>query len=132
MFASHFLLATINQCIRGIRKTTPKKVNSPALKQCPQKKGVITQLLIQSPKKPNSANRKVARVRLSTGKQILAYIKGEGHSLQEHAVVLVQGKGPKDLPGVNYSIIRGALDTAGVEKRVSSRSKYGTKKPKKE
>ena len=130
MFATKFLQATLNQCIRGIRKSTEKKQNSPALQKCPQKKGVITQLLIQSPKKPNSANRKVARVRLSTGKQVLAYIKGEGHSLQEHSVVLVQGKGPKDLPGVNYSIIRGTLDTTGVEKRITSRSKYGTKKPK--
>ncbi len=130
MFATTFLNATINQCIRGARKKIPKALNSPALQKCPQKKGVITNLLIQSPKKPNSANRKVARVRLSTGKLVLAYIRGQGHSLQEHSVVLVEGKGPKDLPGVNYSIIRGALDCAGVVGRVTSRSKYGVKKPK--
>eukprot|EP00834_Sanchytrium_tribonematis_P005939 NODE_396_length_8125_cov_0.508472.p6 type:complete len:152 gc:universal NODE_396_length_8125_cov_0.508472:5257-4802(-) len=131
MLSTRSLAATLNQCIRGIRKSFPNKPNSPALNLCPQKKAVITQILIQSPKKPNSANRKVARVRLSTGRSVLAYIPGIGHSLQEHAVVLIRGKGPKDLPGVNYTVCRGTLDCVGVEGRITSRSKYGAKRPKK-
>ncbi|EAU86250.2 ribosomal protein S12 [Coprinopsis cinerea okayama7 len=123
---------TMNQSMRNKRK--PKKSlesKSPLLENCPQRKGVVTRLIIAKPKKPNSAKRKVARVKLTTGKSLMAYIQGEGHNLQEHSVVLVRGGRTKDLPGVGYKLVRGALDFAGVVGRATSRSKYGVKKPKK-
>nr|AYB71476.1 ribosomal protein S12 [Trachelomonas grandis] len=123
-------MPTIEQLIRMNRKKTKKKTKSPALKSCPQKKAICTRVYTTTPKKPNSALRKVARLRLSSGIEITAYIPGIGHNLQEHSVVLVRGGRVKDLPGVRYHIIRGTLDTAGVKNRRSSRSKYGTKKPK--
>lgn len=123
-------MPTINQLIRKKRKKLAKRKKSPALVKCPQKRGVCLQVKTKTPKKPNSALRKVARVRLTTGIEVTAYIPGEGHNLQEHSVVLVRGGRVKDLPGVKYHIIRGALDTLGVENRKKGRSKYGVKKPK--
>lgn len=123
-------MPTINQLCRFGRKRIKSKSKSPALKKSPQIRGVCTRVFTQTPKKPNSALRKVARVKLSTGTEVTAYIPGEGHNLQEHSVVLIQGGRVKDLPGVKYHIIRGALDTAGVENRKQSRSRYGAKLPK--
>jgi len=124
-------MATINQLIRKERKKAFKKSKVPALKACPQKKGVCRRVYTATPKKPNSALRKVARVRLTNGMEVTAYIPGEGHNLQEHSTVLIRGGRVKDLPGVRYHIIRGVLDTQGVDGRKQGRSKYGTKKPKK-
>jgi small subunit ribosomal protein S12 len=123
-------MPTINQLVRKGRKRTLKKTNTPALKGGPQKRGVCTRVFTHTPKKPNSALRKVARVRLTTGIEVTAYIPGIGHNLQEHSVVLVRGGRVKDLPGVRYHIVRGTLDTLGVEDRKQGRSKYGAKKPK--
>jgi len=123
-------LPTINQLVRKGRKTLATKSASPALKECPQKRGVCTVVKTTTPKKPNSALRKVARVRLTNGYEVTAYIPGVGHNLQEHSVVLIRGGKVKDLPGVRYHIIRGTLDSAGVANRLQSRSKYGTKRPK--
>lgn len=123
-------MPTISQLIRKGRKDIIKKTDSPALQQSPQKRGVCTRVSTVTPKKPNSALRKVARVRLTNGLEVTAYIPGIGHNLQEHSVVLVRGGRVKDLPGVRYHIVRGALDTAGVEDRMQGRSKYGAKKPK--
>jgi small subunit ribosomal protein S12 len=122
---------TINQLIRKGRTTLEKKKKNRALEACPQRRGVCTRVYTSSPKKPNSALRKIARVRLTNGIEVTAYIPGEGHNLQEHSIVLVRGGRVRDLPGVRYHIIRGALDCAGVDKRVNSRSKYGSKRPKK-
>lgn len=124
-------MPTINQLVRYGRERKKKKSSAPALQGCPQKRGVCTRVYTVTPKKPNSALRKVARVRLTNGIEVTAYIPGIGHNLQEHSIVLVRGGRVKDLPGVRYHIIRGALDCAGVEGRRQSRSKYGTKKPKK-
>ena len=124
-------MPTINQLVRHGRKPMRKKSNSPALKGCPQRRGVCLVVKTQTPKKPNSALRKVARVRLTTGHEVTAYIPGEGHNLQEHSVVLVRGGRVKDLPGVRYHIVRGSLDTLGVDGRRQGRSKYGVKRPKK-
>ena len=124
-------MPTINQLVRKGRKKQFKKNKVPALKGCPQKRGVCTRVYTTTPKKPNSALRKVARVRLSNGFEVTAYIPGEGHNLQEHSIVLIEGGRVKDLPGVRYHVIRGVLDPAGVEDRRSSRSRYGTKRPKK-
>jgi len=121
---------TINQLVRKGRKSLVKKKKAPALKACPQKRGVCTRVYTTTPKKPNSALRKVARVRLANGIEVTAYIPGEGHNLQEHSIVLIEGGRVKDLPGVRYHIIRGTLDTAGVENRRTSRSRYGAKRPK--
>jgi small subunit ribosomal protein S12 len=121
---------TINQLIRKGRKKKKNRSDAPALKACPQKRGVCTRVYTATPKKPNSALRKIARVRLSNGLEVTAYIPGEGHNLQEHSIVLVRGGRVKDLPAVRYHIVRGNLDTIGVEGRNNSRSKYGTKKPK--
>ncbi|GAA5872137.1 hypothetical protein JCM1840_006330 [Sporobolomyces johnsonii] len=123
--------ATLNQVTRGARKTIRRKTKTPALEGCYQKKGVCSKVYTTKPKKPNSAVRKVAKVKLSTGRAIIAYIPGEGHNLQEHSVVLVRGGRTQDLPGAKYKIVRGALDLGGVAGRAVSRSKYGTKKPKK-
>ena len=123
-------MSTINQLVRNQREVIVKKSTAPALNECPQKRGVCTRVYTTTPKKPNSALRKVARVRLSHGVEVTAYIPGIGHNLQEHSVTLVRGGRVKDLPGVRYHIIRGALDTAGVANRNQARSKYGTKKPK--
>jgi small subunit ribosomal protein S12 len=123
-------MPTINQLIRKGRQLTKKKTKAPALASCPQKRGVCTRVMTVTPKKPNSALRKVARVRLTNGIEVTAYIPGIGHNLQEHSVVLIRGGRVKDLPGVRYHIIRGAKDTLGVEDRKKSRSKYGAKKPK--
>ncbi|HRG45127.1 MAG: 30S ribosomal protein S12 [Leptospiraceae bacterium] len=123
-------MPTINQLIRHGRNKQKKKTKSPALKSCPQRRGVCTRVMTFTPKKPNSALRKVARVRLTTGIEVTAYIPGEGHNLQEHNVVLIRGGRVKDLPGVRYHIIRGTIDTLGVDKRRKSRSKYGAKRPK--
>ena len=123
-------MPTINQLIRHGRKKIQKKTKSPALRGCPQKRGSCLQVKTQTPKKPNSALRKIARVRLMNGIEATCYIPGEGHNLQEHNIVLVRGGRIKDLPGVRYHIIRGALDTSGVSDRKNGRSKYGTKKPK--
>ena len=123
-------MSTIQQLIRFKRKLKKKNYKSPALQSNPFKRGVCIQVMTRTPKKPNSAIRKVAKVRLSNGIEIIAYIPDEGHNLQEHSVVLVRGGRVKDLPGVRYHIVRGALDTLGVEKRKKSRSKYGVKKPK--
>jgi len=123
-------MPTINQLVRKGRKRAKKKGNTPALKSAPQKRGVCTRVYTSTPKKPNSALRKVARVRLTTGVEVSAYIPGVGHKLQEHSVVLVRGGRVKDLPGVRYHIVRGTLDTLGVEDRRQGRSKYGAKKPK--
>lgn len=123
-------MPTINQLIRKERKKVVKKTKSPALVECPQRRGVCTRVYTTTPKKPNSALRKVAKVRLTSKFEVISYIPGEGHNLQEHSIVLVRGGRVKDLPGVKYHIVRGALDTAGVNKRMVSRSKYGTKKAK--
>jgi small subunit ribosomal protein S12 len=123
-------MPTINQLVRKGREAIKKKTASPALRECPQKRGVCVRVYTTTPKKPNSALRKVARVRLTNGFEITAYIPGIGHTLQEHSVVLVRGGRVKDLPGVRYHIIRGSLDALGVDDRRKSRSKYGTKKPK--
>jgi small subunit ribosomal protein S12 len=123
-------MPTINQLVRKGRKQIKKKTNTPALKGAPQKRGVCTRVYTSTPKKPNSALRKVARVRLTTGVEVTAYIPGIGHNLQEHSVVLVRGGRVKDLPGVRYHIVRGTLDTLGVEDRKQGRSKYGAKRPK--
>jgi len=123
-------MPTINQLVRKGRKRIQKTTNTPALKGGPQKRGVCTRVFTHTPKKPNSALRKVARVRLTTGIEVTAYIPGIGHNLQEHSVVLVRGGRVKDLPGVRYHIVRGTLDTLGVEDRKQGRSKYGAKKPK--
>ncbi len=123
-------MPTINQLVRKGRKRIKKKTNTPALKGSPQKRGVCTRVYTSTPKKPNSALRKVARVRLTTGIEVTAYIPGIGHNLQEHSVVLVRGGRVTDLPGVRYHIVRGTLDTLGVEDRKQGRSKYGSKKPK--
>lgn len=130
-YGEFFLMATINQLVRKPRKRKAEKSNVPALEACPQRRGVCTRVYTTTPKKPNSAMRKVARVRLTNGKEVNAYIPGEGHNLQEHSIVLVRGGRVKDLPGVRYHIVRGALDTAGVEGRLQRRSKYGAKRPKK-
>ncbi|MDC7219831.1 MAG: 30S ribosomal protein S12 [Spirochaetales bacterium] len=123
-------MPTINQLIRKGRKASVKKTNSPALQSCPQRRGVCTRVMTMTPKKPNSALRKVARVRLSNGMEATAYIPGIGHNLQEHSVVLLRGGRVKDLPGVRYHIVRGTKDALGVDSRKQARSKYGTKKPK--
>ena len=123
-------MPTINQLVRKGRLVVTAKNKAPALDACPQKRGVCTRVYTTTPKKPNSALRKVARVRLTNGMEVTAYIPGEGHNLQEHSIVLIRGGRVKDLPGVRYHIIRGTLDTSGVEDRKKSRSKYGTKKPK--
>ena len=123
-------MPTISQLVRKGRERSKKKTNTPALKSAPQKRGVCTRVYTSTPKKPNSALRKVARVRLTTGMEVTAYIPGIGHNLQEHSVVLVRGGRVKDLPGVRYHIVRGTLDTLGVEDRKQGRSKYGAKKPK--
>jgi len=124
-------MPTIQQLIRKGRKQLTKKSKSPALESSPQKRGVCVRVYTTTPKKPNSAMRKVARVRLTNGKEVNAYIPGEGHNLQEHSIVLVRGGRVKDLPGVRYHIVRGTLDSDGVEGRLQRRSKYGAKKPKK-
>jgi len=123
-------MPSVNQLIRKGRKRVTAKTNSPALQNNPQKRGVCVRVYTTTPKKPNSAMRKVARVRLTNGVEVTAYIPGEGHALQEHSVVLVRGGRVKDLPGVRYHIVRGSLDSAGVENRRRGRSKYGSKKPK--
>lgn len=123
-------MPTINQLVNKGRKKQVDKSKSPALANCPQRRGVCLQVMTRTPKKPNSALRKVAKVRLTNGHEVIAYIGGEGHNLQEHSIVLVRGGRVKDLPGVRYHIVRGALDTLGVTKRKQSRSKYGTKRPK--
>lgn len=123
-------MPTIQQLVRQKRKKAQKKTKSPALNSCPQRRGVCTRVYTTTPKKPNSALRKVARVRLTSGFEVTAYIPGIGHNIQEHSVVLIRGGRVKDLPGVRYHIIRGTLDTAGVNERTQSRSKYGSKKPK--
>ena len=124
-------MPTINQLVRQGRKKVKVKSKSPALVNCPQRRGVCTQVMTRTPKKPNSALRKVAKVRLTNGQEVIAYIPGEGHNLQEHSIVLVRGGRVKDLPGVRYHIVRGTLDALGVDGRRRSRSKYGTKRPKK-
>jgi small subunit ribosomal protein S12 len=124
-------MPTINQLVRKPRKAPVDKSKVPAMEACPQKRGVCTRVYTTTPKKPNSALRKVAKVRLSNGFEIIGYIGGEGHNLQEHSVVLVRGGRVKDLPGVRYHIVRGSLDTQGVKDRKQSRSKYGAKRPKK-
>jgi len=121
---------TINQLVRLGRKKLVKKTTSPALKSCPQKRGVCLRVYTSTPKKPNSALRKVARVRLTNGMEVTTYIPGVGHNLQEHSIVMIRGGRVKDLPGVRYHVIRGTLDTLGVANRMQSRSKYGTKKAK--
>ena len=123
-------MPTINQLVRKGRKKTKKKTTSPALENCPQKRGVCVRVYTTTPKKPNSALRKVARVRLTNGAEVTSYIPGVGHNLQEHSVVLIRGGRVKDLPGVRYHIVRGTLDTVGVQDRKQSRSKYGAKRPK--
>ncbi len=123
-------MPTINQLIRKPRKDKRKVNKVPALQACPQRRGVCTRVYTTTPKKPNSAMRKVARVRLTNGHEVTAYIPGEGHKLQEHSVVLIRGGRVKDLPGVRYHILRGVLDTTGVEGRKQARSKYGAKRPK--
>ena len=123
-------MPTVQQLVRKGRKSKPKKGATPALKGAPQRRGVCTRVYTATPKKPNSALRKVARVRLSSGMEITAYIPGEGHNLQEHSIVLVRGGRVKDLPGVRYHIVRGTLDCLGVEARRRGRSKYGAKRPK--
>lgn len=123
-------MATVNQLVRKPRTRPRTDTNVPALEACPQKRGVCTRVYTTTPKKPNSALRKVARVRLTNGYEVTSYIGGEGHNLQEHSVVLIRGGRVKDLPGVRYHVVRGALDTAGVTKRRQGRSKYGAKRPK--
>ena len=124
-------MPTIQQLVRSARERQTKKSKSPALNSCPQRRGVCTRVYTTTPKKPNSALRKVARVRLTSGFEVTAYIPGIGHNLQEHSVVLVRGGRVKDLPGVRYHIVRGTLDASGVQNRNQSRSKYGAKRPKK-
>ena len=124
-----FSMPTIQQLVNSARTKMTKKTKSPALQSCPQRRGVCTRVYTTTPKKPNSALRKVARVRLTTGFEVTAYIPGIGHTLQEHSVVLVRGGRVKDLPGVRYHIVRGTLDTTGVKDRLQSRSKFGMKKP---
>ena len=121
-------MPTINQLVRARRRAKKRKSKSPALVSCPQRRGVCTRVYTQTPKKPNSAMRKVARVRLTTGMEVTSYIPGVGHNLQEHSVVLLRGGRVKDLPGVRYHVVRGILDTAGVDGRKQARSKYGAKK----
>ena len=123
-------MPTVSQLIRKGRKKVAQKTSAPALHRCPQKRGVCTRVMTFTPKKPNSALRKVARVRLTNGIEVTAYIPGIGHNLQEHSVVMIRGGRVKDLPGVRYHIIRGTLDTLGVENRKKGRSKYGVKRPK--
>ena len=123
-------MATVNQLVRGSRTKKVSKTNVPALEACPQRRGVCTRVYTTTPKKPNSALRKVARVRLTNGFEVTSYIGGEGHNLQEHSVILIRGGRVKDLPGVRYHTVRGALDTAGVSDRRKGRSKYGAKRPK--
>ncbi|MBE6392811.1 MAG: 30S ribosomal protein S12 [Lentisphaeria bacterium] len=123
-------MPTINQLVRFGREEKDKKSKSKALQACPQRRGVCLQVTTRTPKKPNSALRKIARVRLTNGQEVTAYIGGEGHNLQEHSVVLVKGGRVRDLPGVRYHIVRGALDSTGVDKRRQGRSKYGAKQPK--
>ncbi len=124
-------MPTINQLVRKGRKKIKSKSKSPVLDSCPHKRGVCLQVKTMTPKKPNSALRKIARVRLSNGKEVTVYIPGEGHNLQEHSIVLIRGGRVRDLPGVRYHVLRGVLDAAGVDDRRRSRSKYGTKRPKK-
>ena len=123
-------MPTLNQLVRKGRKEITKKTKAPALRNCPQKRGVCTRVYTTTPKKPNSALRKVARVRLTNGFEVTAYIPGEGHNLQEHSIVLIRGGRVKDLPGVRYHIVRGIYDTSGVEDRMKGRSKYGVKRKK--
>ena|SRR5687767_2530203 len=123
-------MPTINQLVRKGRQKVRRKTTAPALRSCPQKRGVCVRVYTSTPKKPNSALRKVARVRLTNGMEVTSYIPGEGHNLQEHSVVLIRGGRVKDLPGVRYHIIRGTLDTTGVAARRQGRSKYGAKRPK--
>jgi small subunit ribosomal protein S12 len=123
-------MPTINQLVRKPRQKVVTKSKVPALESCPQKRGVCTRVYTTTPKKPNSALRKVAKVRLTNGYEVISYIGGEGHNLQEHSVVLIRGGRVKDLPGVRYHMVRGSLDTAGVKDRKQSRSKYGAKRPK--
>src|SRR5512140_484177 len=123
-------MPTVNQLIRKPRQDKPSRNKVPALKGCPQRRGVCTRVYTTTPKKPNSALRKVAKVRLTNGYEVISYIGGEGHNLQEHSVVLIRGGRVKDLPGVRYHMVRGSLDTAGVKDRKQSRSKYGAKRPK--
>ena len=123
-------MATVNQLVRKPREDAKRKSNVPALESCPQRRGVCTRVYTTTPKKPNSAMRKVARVRLTNGFEVSSYIGGEGHNLQEHSVVMIRGGRVKDLPGVRYHIIRGTLDTQGVKNRKQNRSKYGAKRPK--
>jgi len=123
-------LPTINQLVRSGRKRPVRKTASPALKSCPQKRGVCVRVYTSTPKKPNSALRKVARVRLTNGMEVTTYIPGVGHNLQEHSIVMIRGGRVKDIPGVRYHVVRGSLDTLGVESRKQSRSKYGAKRPK--
>ena len=123
-------MPTINQLVRKPRALQKEKSKVPALESCPQRRGVCTRVYTTTPKKPNSALRKVAKVRLTNGFEVISYIGGEGHNLQEHSVVLIRGGRVKDLPGVRYHMVRGSLDTAGVKDRKQSRSKYGTKRPK--
>ncbi len=124
-------MPTISQLVRKGRKRIRSKVDSPALKNCPQKRGVCVRVYTTTPKKPNSALRKVARVRLTNGMEVTTYIPGEGHNLQEHSIILIRGGRVKDLPGVRYHVVRGTLDCVGVDARRNGRSKYGAKKPKK-
>ena len=124
-------MPTINQLVKTGRKTPTRKGSSPAFKACPQRRGVCVRVYTSTPKKPNSALRKVARVRLTNGMEVTTYIPGVGHNLQEHSIVMIRGGRIKDLPGVRYHVVRGSLDTLGVEGRMQSRSKYGTKRPKK-
>jgi len=123
-------VATINQLVRKPRKRQKAKTNVPALQGCPQRRGVCTRVYTTTPKKPNSALRKVAKVRLTGGEEVITYIGGEGHNLQEHSVILIRGGRVKDLPGVRYHVVRGSLDTSGVSSRRQGRSKYGAKRPK--
>jgi small subunit ribosomal protein S12 len=123
-------MPTVNQLVRGARTEKRPKSKVPALENCPQRRGVCTRVYTTTPKKPNSALRKVAKVRLTTGFEVIGYIGGEGHNLQEHSVVLIRGGRVKDLPGVRYHIVRGSLDTQGVKDRKQGRSKYGAKRPK--
>ena len=130
IFGDDFL-PTINQLVKTGRSKPVKKTDSPALKACPQKRGVCVRVYTSTPKKPNSALRKVARVRLTNGMEVTTYIPGVGHNLQEHSIVMIRGGRVNDLPGVRYHVVRGSLDTLGVEGRMQSRSKYGAKRPKK-
>jgi len=131
IFNGSFIVPTINQLVKSGRSRPVEKTASPALKSCPQKRGVCVRVYTSTPKKPNSALRKVARVRLTNGMEVTSYIPGVGHNLQEHSIVLIRGGRVKDLPGVRYHVVRGSLDTLGVANRMQSRSKYGAKKPKK-